>query len=771
MSSLKTLYAADSGDLGELKSNMNVDYVIHYQISTDKAEAEAGFTQLIEALTKVGLASEVRYGDESSVLVFVKVASNDYLASQIYRERVQDWLYGVRPTAPEKDITKAFANEPATEAERLRLVYLLITKPKNEGGAGITPKVGLWRQVASIFPLHDHVFNKSWIKTWGTKYFLDDVDLDNIRNKFGESVAFYFAFLQSYFVFQIFPAAFGASAWLVLGPYSWFFAVVNSLWSVIFFEWWKKKEVDLAVQWGVRGVSRIQLPRSQFQWEREIVDPVTSEPVKYYPPTKRLQTQLLQVPFVLACVLALGALYIFCFGVEIFLTQVYNGPFKSYLAFTPTIILSSILPVLSTILTHTAEKLTERENYQTNDAHHAALIEKIFVINFITSYTPLFLSAFLYMPFGNLMIPYLRFFTSMAQKLSSEKAFSMHEFHVDPNRLKTQMVYFAVTAQIVNVALEFVVPYVKRVVFKKVEEAQASRASQDKAKAPIPDAPEDAAFLQRVRDEAKLAQYDVAVDYREMVVQFGYLSLFSTIWPLTPVAFFVNNWVELRSDAMKIATASQRPIPWRSDSIGPWLNALGFLSWLGSLVSPAIVFLFNGDHKGPRGDPSNVRVAGLLVTVLFAEHIYLATQYIVRYALSQIDSPGLQKERAERFSMRKQLLEETLGPDALKAGVPPTPRTGEEITLAALEEEARRLSTRGGGTPEQTFWLRQQGMDETILIGRKLISGIDPTEKEEPPSALATAQMTAEEVEAAANKIIHDVVKAVKDMTDSFKSD
>ncbi|KAI0404331.1 DUF590-domain-containing protein [Xylaria palmicola] len=721
MSSLKELSASDGADLAELKTNMNVDYVIHYHISSDKAEAEAGFIQLIESLTRVGLASEVRSGDGSSVLVFVKVASNQYLASQIYRERLQDWLYGVRTSAPEKDIIKAFENEPVTEAERLRLVYLLITKPKNDGGAGITAKVGQWKRVASIFPLHDHAFNSSWIKTWSTKYFLDDEDLDHMRNKFGESVAFYFAFLQSYFAFQIFPAAFGFAAWLILGRYSWLYAFVNSLWCVVFFEWWKKKEVDLAVQWGVRNVSRIQHPRTQFQWDREAPDPVTGEPVKYYPPMQRLKTQLLQVPFALACVLVLGALYIFCFGVEIFLTQVYNGPLKSYLTFTPTIILSGILPVLSAVLTKFAEILTERENYQTNDAHIASLVRKIFVINFITSYTPLFLSAFVYMPFGNLMVPYLHIFTATAKTLSRDESIATQEFRVNPDRLKTQMVYFAVTAQIVNVALEFVVPYLKQIVFKKVEMAQAKRASQDGDV--VPDAPEERQFLQRVRDEAKLNVYDVAVDYREMVVQFGYLSLFSSIWPLTPLSFFINNWVELRSDAMKIAMSSQRPIPWRADSIGPWLNALGFLSWAGSLVSSAIVFLFGGDGDGPRGDPSKVHVAGLLATILLAEHLYLATQFAVRYALEQMDSPGLQKERKERFTMRKQLLAETLGPDALEAAVPPTPRNGEKITRAALEDEARRLSTSSGSsTPERTFWLRQQGMDETIQIGRQLIS-------------------------------------------------
>jgi hypothetical protein len=303
------------------------------------------------------------------------------------------------------------------------------------------------------------------------------------------------------------------------------------------------------------------------------------------------------------------------------------------------------------------------------------------------------------MPFGNLMTPYLHVFTTAARKFASEKTITTQEFHVNPHRLKTQMVYFAVTAQIVNVALEFVVPYVKRIVFKKVENTQAKRADKDGDS--IQDVPEEHKFLQRVRDEAKLEVYDVAVDYREMVVQFGYLSLFSAVWPLTPLSFLVNNWIELRSDAMKIAMGSQRPIPWRSDSIGPWLNALGFLSWAGSLVSPAIVFLFSGDSEGPGGDPSNVHVAGLLTTILFAEHIYLGVQFVVRYVLSQLDSPGLQKERAERFAMRKQLLEETLGPDAMKSAVPPTPEAGGKITLAALEEEARKLSTGGGGTPEQ----------------------------------------------------------------------
>ncbi|KAH9897223.1 DUF590-domain-containing protein [Xylariomycetidae sp. FL2044] len=726
MSSLKSLYASDA-DRPELKTNMNVDYVIRFNVSENKAEAEASFTQLIEALTRVGLASEVRNGDENSVLVFVKVADDSYLRTHIYRERVQDWLYGVRSSAPEKDVAKEFDSESVSEAERLRVVYLLMTKPKNEGGAGIVPKTAPWQQVESIFPLHNHAFNRQWIKQWSSKYYLTDKDLDQIRDKFGEKVAFYFAFVQSYFTFLLFPAAFGFASWLILGPYSWFYSIVNSLWCVVFFEWWKKKEVDLAVQWGVRGVSRIQHPRNQFKWDHEAADPVTGEPIKVYSAKKRLQTQLLQIPFALGCVLVLGALYVFCFSIEIFISEVYNGPFKSYLTFTPTIILTGLVPVLSNILGKFAETLTDMENYETQDAYQAHLIRKIFVINFITSYTPLFLSAFVYMPFGNLLVPYLDIFKVTAEKLSSEKTVTTQGFHVNPDRLKGQVIYFTVTAQIVNFALEVIVPFVKRKVFKEAEKVQARIAKKKGDTSSSNDVPEERAFLQRVRNEAELDTYDVAGDYREMVVQFGYLSLFSVIWPLTPVSFLINNWVELRSDAMKIAVGSQRPIPWRADSIGPWLNALGFLSWFGSVVSAAVLYLFRGDaHQGPGGDPSGIAGWALLLSILAAEHVYLAAQSAVRYALDQFDSPGLQKERAERFTMRKRLLHESLGPDVTEKPLPPTPQTADRITRQALEDEARKISTTGGGTPEQLFWLRQQGMDETIQIGRRLISQTKP---------------------------------------------
>lgn len=44
----------------------------------------------MQTLASVGLATEVRNGDKHSVLVFVKVASEEHLFGEVYRSR---WVY------------------------------------------------------------------------------------------------------------------------------------------------------------------------------------------------------------------------------------------------------------------------------------------------------------------------------------------------------------------------------------------------------------------------------------------------------------------------------------------------------------------------------------------------------------------------------------------------------------------------------------------------------------------------------------------------------
>lgn len=85
------------------------------------------------------------------------------------------------------------------------------------------------------------------------------------------------------------------------------------------------------MRWGVRGVSSIEVKRHDFVPEKSIKDSVTGEQIAFFPAPKRLQRQLLQIPFAILATLALGTVIATCFAIEIFVSEVYSGPGQSVL--------------------------------------------------------------------------------------------------------------------------------------------------------------------------------------------------------------------------------------------------------------------------------------------------------------------------------------------------------------------------------------------------------------------------------------------------------
>ncbi|KAK2809558.1 hypothetical protein FQN49_008603, partial [Arthroderma sp. PD_2] len=237
-----------------LAKNFGVEYVILY--SFEDKDASLRLQRLLRSLYNVGLDAAVRPGKDRCLVVLVR-PREDKLKVMAHRSRVKDWLYGVRTSQPTAD-TPDTQGVPWTEAERLRTIYEMITLPRADGGADITPGYGEWKHVKSIFPLHDHDVNREWIKTWSRKTILDNNDLEQIRVKLGEKVAFYFTFLQTYFRFLMGPAALGLICWVFLGHFSVFYAMLNSLFCLVFVEFWKRQETDLRLRWQVKGVSEIK---------------------------------------------------------------------------------------------------------------------------------------------------------------------------------------------------------------------------------------------------------------------------------------------------------------------------------------------------------------------------------------------------------------------------------------------------------------------------------------------------------------------------------
>lgn len=55
-----------------------------------------------------------------------------------------------------------------------------------------------------------------------------------------------------------------------------------------------------------------------------------------------------------------------------------------------------------------------------------------------------------------------------------------------------------------------------------------------------------------------------------MFIQFGYVVLFSSAFPLAAMCALINNIIEIRSDALKLCTGLQRPFGRRVENIGQW---------------------------------------------------------------------------------------------------------------------------------------------------------------------------------------------------------
>jgi anoctamin-10 len=174
-----------------------------------------------------------------------------------------------------------------------------------------------------------------------------------------------------------------------------------------------------------------------------------------------------------------------------------------------------MVPVLTGTLSNIATKLTDFENYEHESSYEAAMVQKVFVFNFICSYVPLFLTAFIYVPFGHVVVPHIDVLGLMAQP--EDKMGTQAVFEVNPARLRNQVIYFTVTAQAVNLAMETIVPYFKKKALKTAKEIQDKRNGKEIAY--VNDSPEEHAFLDRVRSEEDRDVYDVNDDLREMCMQ------------------------------------------------------------------------------------------------------------------------------------------------------------------------------------------------------------------------------------------------------------
>ncbi|KAJ3598798.1 hypothetical protein NHX12_032762 [Muraenolepis orangiensis] len=120
---------------------------------------------------------------------------------------------------------------------------------------------------------------------------------------------------------------------------------------------------------------------------------------------------------------------------------------------------------------------------------------------------------------------------------------------------------------------------------RRGEERTEPRAKRESWIDP-PEERESNAALTQAEEESCMQTYeDTFQDYQEMFVQFGYVVLFSSAFPLAAMCALINNIIEIRSDAFKLCSGLQRPFGQRVESIGQWQTAMEAMGLIAIIVN------------------------------------------------------------------------------------------------------------------------------------------------------------------------------------------
>ena len=128
--------------------------------------------------------------------------------------------------------------------------------------------------------------------------------------------------------------------------------------------------------------------------------------------------------------------------------------------------------------------------------------------------------------------------------IDETKDLASHAYSINAFRLKRQLIYFAVTAQIVGFAMENFLPYVTRKVFSEARKI----TNKDDEDVSTYDREEEKTYLERVREESELPEYDIYTDYAEMVVQVlsHYILKLMIVWICRPLVDHLANHTLMR---------------------------------------------------------------------------------------------------------------------------------------------------------------------------------------------------------------------------------
>ncbi|KAJ0069557.1 hypothetical protein NL108_008513, partial [Boleophthalmus pectinirostris] len=434
----------------------------------------------------------------------------------------------------------------------------------------LQPRDNIWRKLTSAgvvvdtVALHDQAQLRALSQAWYVGNQLAQ-PLDSVNSYFGTSLAFYFSFLDFYTWSLLPPAVLGLSIAYFSGEVQkemvesvsgsqiiaddhespgisghMIQAVFSMLWSTVVMELWKRRSASLSYRWGTLSLAeRFAEPRPGFHGNLG-VNPVTGRKEPLFPEWQRdLRMALVSVPVVgLFLGLVVLGMMMFYWG-EAQVKRIhadYDSLLSQTFLYLPSVLHIVYTNVLATVYKTVAEALTEYENHREESAFDNHLTGKVLVFTFFNYFAVLFHIAF---------------------------------FKQDVPLLRKRLASLLIVTQLINQVTEVVIPYL------------VDRFISAPNRAETEDDPQEDKF----RNQGSLPVFPgLFAEYIELLVQFGYLSLFSCVFPLTAVLLLINNLTEIRSDAYKVCKLFRKPFTAPVANMGVWQIAFEVLSFV-SVVS------------------------------------------------------------------------------------------------------------------------------------------------------------------------------------------
>ncbi|XP_061633626.1 anoctamin-10 isoform X2 [Phyllopteryx taeniolatus] len=461
------------------------------------------------------------------------------------------------------------------------------TQAKLYPGKSIIRRLLSKRILIQMFPLHDKEELKRLSFKWYKKVKTSLQPLDDIRHYFGEGLALYFAFLE-YFTMALVPLALIG---MLYCQFDWenydkyvFFAVFNLIWCTVILELWKRCSASLAYHWGTLSRKKVfEEPRPGFHGILGF-NPVTGREEPLYPKAKRqLRIYLVSLPFVLLCLyLSLYVMMIY-FQMEGWALMLHDRDptfWTKILLFIPGIIYAVVIEVMNLIYRYVAEFLTEWENHRLESSYQNHLVLKVLVFNFLNCFASLFYIAFV-----------LQDLVLLRQNLAT----------------------LLITSQILNQFMEAFLPYW----------LQRGRNKRMMMELPL---------NEQVRLETDMNTYlGTFDDYLELFLLFGYVSLFSSVYPLAAVFVVLNNVTEIYSDAFKMCNVFKRPFSDPAANIGIWQLAFEAMSVIAIVTNCTLISM--SPHVRAYFPDSEMH---LMLWTVAIEHGLLAFKFVLAFLVPDV---------------------------------------------------------------------------------------------------------------------------------------